>query len=304
MNSKTKSKQFAWLKNELWEVTGPNPQDFLNHYNTQDIMKLGEEQITYGAFLNQKGKIISDSWIIRTPEKLFLLLTEGYGEKLSKHLEIFMSLSEIELKPVLSFEKHLAFWGGNLENSTIPKIEENQSRWISEKELLCFKSNRLGILATEFFTQEIQLKNLEEKLKEQGFEEASKHDLEILRILAGFPKLGQDMDESNLVAEVGLDHRATNFNKGCYLGQETTARVHNIGKANKKLSQLKFHQLPKSNLPIDIYHEDKIVGKVSSVVDALSQGVIGLGTLEAKFSDGENSVHISEDAEGKLSIDQ
>src|SRR6185369_13531526 len=59
--------------------------------------------------------------------------------------------------------------------------------------------------------------------------------LETLRIEAGVPRFGIDMDETNVVSETNLDH-AVSFTKGCYIGQEIIARIKYRGHVAKKLT--------------------------------------------------------------------
>ena len=63
--------------------------------------------------------------------------------------------------------------------------------------------------------------------------------LETLRIEAGVPRYGVDMDETNVVTETGLDE-AVSYTKGCYIGQEIIARIKYRGHVAKKLSGLRF----------------------------------------------------------------
>src|SRR5205807_8624579 len=72
---------------------------------------------------------------------------------------------------------------------------------------------------------------------------------EALRIEAGTPCFGRDVTPENLPQEVGRDARAINFVKGCYLGQETVARIDALGHVNKHLKGLKF---PRGTVPVPV----------------------------------------------------
>jgi folate-binding protein YgfZ len=108
------------------------------------------------------------------------------------------------------------------------------------------------------------------------------------------------MGEDNLVAEVGLDLSATSFNKGCYLGQETTARVQSRGHVNRKLVRLRWQgQLPKC--PAELFQGEKKVGTLSSAAESPKAGSVGLGTValaawekpeEIFFKDGDKEIAI------------
>ena len=62
--------------------------------------------------------------------------------------------------------------------------------------------------------------------------------LEVLRIEAAVPKWGVDMDENTIPNEAGLEARAISYDKGCYIGQETIARIKTYGHVNRRLVQI------------------------------------------------------------------
>ena len=68
-----------------------------------------------------------------------------------------------------------------------------------------------------------------------------------MRIAAGTPVFGKDVTEKNLPQEIGRDDRAISFVKGCYLGQETVARIDALGHVNQVFKGLRFE--PRADLP-------------------------------------------------------
>jgi len=89
-------------------------------------------------------------------------------------------------------------------------------------------------------------------------------DLELLRIKAGTPRFGREIDDRVLPAEAGLVERAVSFSKGCYPGQEPIARLHYRGHANRGLRVLALEgsELPEYDAPVEF--EGKDVGRVTS----------------------------------------
>ena len=73
-----------------------------------------------------------------------------------------------------------------------------------------------------------------------GVEPVSLETAECLRIESGRPRLGVDMDDTTIPQEAGLNERAVSFDKGCYVGQETVARLHYRGKPNRHLRGLRL----------------------------------------------------------------
>lgn len=93
-------------------------------------------------------------------------------------------------------------------------------------------------------------------------------DLERLRIAAGTPRYGRELDDRVLPAEAGLDERAISFSKGCYPGQEPIARQHYRGKVNRRLRVLEVAGAPEPETPV--VHAGKDVGRVTSSVEGLA----------------------------------
>jgi len=106
----------------------------------------------------------------------------------------------------------------------------------------------------------------EEQLDAGAEPTATADDLERARIEAGVPAWGNEIDESILPAEAGLDRTHISFTKGCYPGQEPVARLHYRGHANRGLRVLRVDARPGA----EILHEGKVVGRVTSAVPGLA----------------------------------
>jgi aminomethyltransferase len=90
------------------------------------------------------------------------------------------------------------------------------------------------------------------------------HELELLRIRAGTPRWGHEIDDRVLPAEAGLDERAISFTKGCYPGQEPVARLRYRGHANRSLRVLELEGVELPARDAEVLHEGKAVGRVTS----------------------------------------
>lgn len=107
--------------------------------------------------------------------------------------------------------------------------------------------------------------------------------LEPLRIAAGVPAIGVDTGEKTLVQEAGLD-AAVSFDKGCYLGQETVARLHYRGRANRRLCRIALH----GPLPVgtELRAGDLLAGTVTSVAEVPEAGWMALAMVRREVTDG------------------
>ena len=98
-------------------------------------------------------------------------------------------------------------------------------------------------------------------------------DLERLRIEAGTPRFGREIDDRVMPAEAGLDERAISFTKGCYPGQEPVARQHYRGKVNRRLRVLRVEGDPPAP-ETPVVHGAKEVGRITSAVPGLALGYV------------------------------
>src|SRR6202035_1058467 len=101
-------------------------------------------------------------------------------------------------------------------------------------------------------------------LVQAGATETSEVAAEIVRVERGRPRYGIDLDESTIPQEAGLNERAVSFTKGCYVGQETVARLHYRGKPNRHLRGLRLSEPvgPSAELRLG----DRSVGHLGSSV--------------------------------------
>jgi folate-binding protein YgfZ len=106
-----------------------------------------------------------------------------------------------------------------------------------------------------------------------------------VRVEHGRPRYGLDLDDSVIPQEAGLNDRAVSFTKGCYVGQETVARLHYRGKPNRRLLGLRLSEPapPGSELRLG----EKVVGKLGSSVVSPELGPIGLALVRREAGPGD-----------------
>ena len=102
------------------------------------------------------------------------------------------------------------------------------------------------------------------------------------RIRAGVPRLNFETDHKTIPHEIGLISSSVHLNKGCYRGQETVARVHNLGKPPRRIVQLELDGST-NDTPLvrdDVTHEGKVVGRVTSVTQDYESGPLALAVIK------------------------
>jgi folate-binding protein YgfZ len=125
---------------------------------------------------------------------------------------------------------------------------------------------------------------LAEALRERGAAPVSEQATEIVRVERGRPRYGVDMDETTIPQEAGLNERAVSFTKGCYVGQETVARLYYRGRPNRLLRGLRLSEPIPAGAELRL--GEKPVGHLSSAVLSPAFGPIGLGLVRREAQVG------------------
>ena len=117
-------------------------------------------------------------------------------------------------------------------------------------------------------------------------EHLSDERLELLRLQAGTPRVGREIDDRVLPAEAGLVERAVSFTKGCYPGQEPIARLHYRGRANRALRVLVIDgdEIPEYDAALEL--DGKNVGRVTSAARRPDGEVLALAYVRREVGEG------------------
>jgi tRNA-modifying protein YgfZ len=211
-------------------VQGPDAADFLQRMVSNDVLAADSVD---ALLLTAKAKVIAPLLVWRRDAEDFLLLTEPeLGEIVASHLTRMRFAAKCEI----ALEEH---------TSTIVFAD---GAGIANRDY--------GLPASEVLDATV-----EATLPE--------HELERLRIEAGTPRFGAELDDRVLPAEAGLDVRAISFTKGCYPGQEPVARQHHRGKVNRKLRVLEVDGDATAPGTAVVYGA-KDVGRITSAVPGLA----------------------------------
>jgi len=140
--------------------------------------------------------------------------------------------------------------------------------------------------AWDVFTSKERSRELWMQLLDRGVTPVGAGVWDILRVEAGRPAFGQDMDESVILSEVGIVDRAVDHSKGCYTGQEVIVRIRDRGHVNKLLRGLHMADGPAPPLHAELYREADVVGRVTSAADSPRSGGIALGYVRHEVPEG------------------
>ena len=126
---------------------------------------------------------------------------------------------------------------------------------------------------------------VEAALIEAGAEPVPEAAADVLRVATGRPRYGVDLDDTVIPQEAGLNERAVSFTKGCYVGQETVARLHWRGKPNRHLRGIRLDAPAPEGTSL-VAESGKVVGTLSSVVEHPEFGWIALAIVRREAEPG------------------
>ena len=132
-------------------------------------------------------------------------------------------------------------------------------------------------------------------LRRRGAVPVGESAVECLRIERGRPRYGIDLDDTVIPQEAGLNERAVSFTKGCYVGQETVARLYYKGRPNRHLRGLRLSGTAAAGAPVRLGERD--LGRLTSVADSPTFGPIGLALLRREAEIGAG-VEVGESGRG------
>ena len=256
-------------------LSGADAATFLQGQVTNDVEGLAVGAGCYAAFLTPKGKMLGDVRILNTGDEL-LLDTErvalqalfnmirrfslGYAVELHKRtLERgLLSLIGPEAGTLAGVE-HLPAEENAHGPSCVAGIQARAIRTDTGIDLLCHADNLVALRAG---------------LEEAGALAVGEAAVECLRVERGRPRYGIDLDDTVIPQEAGLNERAVSFTKGCYVGQETVARLYYRGKPNRNLRGLRLSGSAEPGEELSF--EGRAVGRITSVASSPRFGPIAL----------------------------
>lgn len=285
-------------------LSGAGAIEFLNGQVTQELTDLRPGEGRYAAFLTNKGKMLGDLRVLAVGEgdtvEELLLDTEraalqtlfdiirrykiGYDVELHKRTLECALLSLIgpaarACAGVAASPRARAGGSAGIDSlqaehaHVAATIAGRAARLIATADgldVLCDSADRDAVRAA---------------LLDAGAREVSESAAEVVRVERGQPRYGIDIDDSTIPQEAALNERAVSFTKGCYVGQETVARLHYRGKPNRHLRGLRLSGPAATGEELRL--GERVVGRLGSIVDSPRHGTIALALVRREAGAGD-----------------
>ena len=249
----------------LIKVTGDDALSFLQGQFTNELRQ-DPGSATYGLWLNQKGKVVADSYVLRLAENEFQLASvTSPAAVIRQRLEDYIVADDVTLADETETVHGLALMGSGcgdiLEKIFEAKPEAGQYAGIGGA--LVFAGRRIRSENYEIIGPETAVTDFRTRLLAQGCREIGGREMEYGRIADGLPAIPPDLGPGDLPNEGGLEESAISFTKGCYLGQEVMARLKNLGRVRRRLQVVRGSGAPGPQAPL--YQGGKKIGEIRSV---------------------------------------
>lgn len=238
-------------------LAGPDASKLLNNLCTCDILKLGVGEASEAFFLNAKGGVLFYARLFKQEGGIELDLEPGLATAVIKHIDRYIIREKATLKDLTGSTYHIHICGSPAE-ALIEKTREFHSTF--DERYIVRSVQRTPFPGFDVIGRETKLGGR----LEGSIEWLSNDQMERLRILAGLPAFGKEIIEGCLAQEIDRNEQAISFTKGCYIGQETVARLDAMGHVNKILRGFTLDGTERPADGAKIRFNDKEVGAVSS----------------------------------------
>ncbi len=266
-------------------LTGDQAKEFLTGQVTNDVLALEPGTGCYAAFLTPKGKMLGDVRILDLGDELWLDTERVALQALFDMIRRYKIGFAAELHKRTLECALLSLLGPRAREvagaQQLPSAEHSsmRARRGDAEVVLVATADGIDVICAAQDADAVRA-----ALVEAGAVEVSEAAAELVRVEAGRPRYGVDLDDTTIPQEAGLNERAVSFTKGCYVGQETVARLYYKGKPNRHLRGLRLAGPAATGDALRL--GDREVGRVGSVADSPALGPIALAIVRREAEPG------------------
>jgi folate-binding protein YgfZ len=307
----------AGATNRSWRgrivVTGGDRLSYLHAMLTNDIVSLRPGTGCYAAYLTPQGRMIADMHVLELGDLTLLDVEPGAKTAVLEKLEQFIFSEDVRLVDATADLGEIGVYGARAAAAILAAFQSGSGQLAKEQldRLAEYHSVRaafgggtaviagdreLGVPGFVLYIDAGRAAALEAAIRDAGAIAVDEAVLEVLRVEAGRPRFGVDMDETTIPLEAGIEGRAISFTKGCYPGQEVIVRVvhRGHGRVARKLVGM---VAAGSGVPARgdrILASDKDIGMVTSGVASVALLVpIALGYVQRDLAAAGTAVSIA-----------
>ncbi len=259
-------------------LRGGETSEFLQGQLTNDIEALAAGDGCYAALLNHKGKMRADLRVLRGTDQVWLDTEPEALGVLMRTVEMYSLGRDVRIEDVTAVRSILSLVGPASDGALEVAPREAEHAFVAGDHGVYVRTD-VGIDVI------CRVEDADAVRAALGVEGVSEEAAECLRVESGRPRYGLDIGPETIPQEAGLNARAVSFDKGCYVGQETVARLFYKGKPNRHLRGLRLSAPVARGQPLLL--GDREVGAVGSSCVSPVHGPIGLALVRREAAPGQ-----------------
>ena len=267
-------------------LTGAGAAEFLQGQVTNDVQGLEPGQGCYAAFLTPKGKMLGDLRILDAGDELLLDTERVALQELFNMIRRFRVGYDVEVHKRTLERGLLSLIGPHalaLAGDVDLPADEHAHR-ATELAGVPLRAIRTDVGVDLLVEDAGAVADVSAALRDAGAVPVAEAAAECLRVERGRPRYGIDLDDTVIPQEAGLNPRAVSFTKGCYVGQETVARLHYRGRPNRSLRGLALSAPARVGDALTL--GERAVGRLGSVAVSPRFGPIALALVRREAENG------------------
>jgi len=238
------------------ELTGEDRQKFLHSFCTADIKQLSPGDQTEAFILNGKGKSLCFANVLATESRLVLVFNQAStAPDVIAHLDMYLIREDVELSD-RSLELAVWFVSGEQAGDRLTEVDA-AGLVVASAEVV---GDGWLVVGAESDSESVEASLVSHKVKACGAEA-----LLVRRVDSVTPWNGVEVTADNLPQELDRDEKSISFNKGCYLGQETVARLDALGRVNWILRGFVCPEGLEPEVGVKLEVEGKAAARITSV---------------------------------------
>jgi len=264
---------------EIVWASGADTVEFLDGQVSQDVAAMPVGSTARSFVLEPRGKLVAMPWLLRGADRVGLVVGAGRGAAVIEHLERFKFRVDVDLN--IDPSETTEVWGGNLEDALAGFDLPSDLGWIDRDPVA-------ALLVGDPLCR-LVLTGLESNAApDLDFVEAGRVAADSVRVEAGEPVMGVDVDAGTIPQETGLVSAAVSFTKGCYVGQELVARIDSRGRVNRRLVGISMAENVVPPVGAEVVVDETTVGTLSTVGESLAvRAPVALAMVRREVEPGD-----------------
>ena len=247
--------------------SGPDAEEFLHRMLSNRVKELKPGEGVYNTLLTRQGKFISDLYMYKHETFFAANVAPGVADIFADELDKFIIMDQVEVANETETSFYIGLFGPEA-REIIARARMGDLSLVEHGHARC----RNMVIARELWTGEDgylltgpreEAESVWRLLLSAGANRAGVEALESLTLEAGVPLFGKDMTSAVNPMQAGLEKKAIDFEKGCYIGQEVIAKIKYLGQVNRGLVGLRIDGEIAPEQGAKVYSKTKNIGSIT-----------------------------------------